>query len=321
MPPVYIVKAPNGKEVEIELDHPPTDAEKNAIFREYDLMAPVQPGEAKMSGAVRGTALSEDTGFSAFGASMRNEPKGRIETAMHTPLADTGTEWLDELSTPANLALSVIMGVKPAAQATKAVFGQLVDRLGPSAAKKLIKLAMPAVLKKPAEFMDLMADLGKGSAKAEPSIQGVSVSELKKAGVGDAAIAKTLETPPAQPSTSKGPTPKELNDAAIAKRRAEYQASLGKRSASVRAEPPAPASPKSAQPPSAESGSSPQGPVHQKLTGAEVKMLTDLLRQGKSYPEAFEAIGQARELARKLGGATPEEVRKAVRHRNQTGRW
>lgn len=128
---------------------------------------------------------------------------------------------------------------------------------------------------------------------------------------------------PAATASLKGPSQKQLNEEAIARRRAEYQARLGQRSASAPGSPAAPASPTTAPRSSAESGSVRPGPASPKpkLTAPEQKLFLEQLRRGKSYAQAFEAVRLGRELAKRLGGASAEEVRKAVAHRNASGQW
>ena len=58
-----------------------------------------------------------------------------------------------------------------------------------------------------------------------------------------------------------------------------------------------------------------------RLTAAEMKEYSRLLAKGMTEEQAQQALGNMRRLAAMLGGASPEEVRAAVAHRNATGTW
>lgn len=85
-----------------------------------------------------------------------------------------------------------------------------------------------------------------------------------------------------------------LNEEALARRRAAYQASQG-----------APA-PTVAQ-------------VRPKLTAAEAKTYIQLRQAGKTDAEAYEALAALRQLTGTL--PTDAEVNASVAKRNSTGRW
>jgi hypothetical protein len=57
------------------------------------------------------------------------------------------------------------------------------------------------------------------------------------------------------------------------------------------------------------------------LTAPEMQQFTRLLNQGMPLPQALEEVTAMRELAARLGGASPAEVAKAVAHRKATGKW
>jgi hypothetical protein len=91
--------------------------------------------------------------------------------------------------------------------------------------------------------------------------------------------------------------------------------------------PAAPAGPGSALPPPETVAPRPSPTVTEppvvkpKMTAAEVTEYTRLRRRKMTDAEAKEAILAARSLAARLGGASSEEVRKAVKHRNETDAW
>jgi hypothetical protein len=107
---------------------------------------------------------------------------------------------------------------------------------------------------------------------------------------------------------SRLPDQKALNEAALAARRAAYQASQQGAPAATEVLPPA-------------------GPVvkasgKMQLTAPEFKEFTRLLKRPGMTPEdALGAVRQMRALAGKLGGATDAQVAAAVKHRDATGAW
>jgi len=107
-----------------------------------------------------------------------------------------------------------------------------------------------------------------------------------------------------KPSTAAAlPDQKALNEAALAARRATYSAS------------------QQAAPVAQAAAAAPAAADRIALTAAETKEFLRLLKRGLKGPEAMAAVKQARELAARLGGATPAEVAKAVAHREGTGKW
>lgn len=69
----------------------------------------------------------------------------------------------------------------------------------------------------------------------------------------------------------------------------------------------------------------PDGPVvaasgKMQLTAPEFKEFNRLIKR-MPLPDALDAVLNARALAKQLGGASPEEVAKAVGHMNRTGSW
>jgi hypothetical protein len=106
-----------------------------------------------------------------------------------------------------------------------------------------------------------------------------------------------------------------LNEAALAARREAYQASQA---------PAAPTEFQAAQ--AARQAAAPAGPIvaasgKMQLTAPEMTEFTRLLKRGLPLDQALAAVKDARELAARLGGASPGEVAKAVAHRGTTGAW
>lgn len=116
------------------------------------------------------------------------------------------------------------------------------------------------------------------------------------------------------------PDQKALNDAAIAARRAAYQAWIAAPAAAapVAPEPPAAASvPATASP---RPGTATPTPKIQ-LNAAEMKEFLRVVQKGQTETQALAHVLKARQLARILGGASDAEARATVQHRNETGRW
>lgn len=99
--------------------------------------------------------------------------------------------------------------------------------------------------------------------------------------------------------------------------------------------PPPPSAPVSAAPAAADEFTAartarqavpaPDGPVvaasgKMQLTAPEFKEFNRLIKR-MPLPDALDAVLNARALAKQLGGASPEEVAKAVGHMNRTGSW
>lgn len=205
---------------------------------------------------------------------------------------------------------------------TAAAAGDVVD---PS----VIGMASPRV-GKAVEFAQRIRDARAAAAAAAPTT-GVAPT------VAEAA-------PVASRAATALPNQKLLNELAIAARRAKVvltpeteQAAIqavtkgatpAEAVASVRpavappvAAPVAPASP--AVPSAAGSASLPPGTAGLKLslTAPEMKEFLRVVQSGKSETAALGHVMRARELAKRLGGATGEQVRQAVQHRNEMGRW
>lgn len=107
----------------------------------------------------------------------------------------------------------------------------------------------------------------------------------------------------ARQASSGLPDQKALNEAALAVRRAAYQATQ-----------------QGTAPAAVEKIVAASGKM--KLTADEFKEFTRLLKQpGMTLPKAEQAVKAARELATQLGGASSAEVTKAVKHMQATGKW
>jgi len=107
-----------------------------------------------------------------------------------------------------------------------------------------------------------------------------------------------------QPGAGTLPDQKALNDAALAERRAAYQASQ-----------------KGAPEPLPPAGPVVKESGKMQLTAPEMKEFSRLLKRGLSLEESLTAVKSARSLAAQLGGATDAQVAAAVAHRGATGSW
>lgn len=118
------------------------------------------------------TAVAGEPHMSAsapFSALPPNQSELQLSTSPETykKLSDplirpTGVDAIDSLTSPINLALGAMMGAGPAMRLVKGAVAGLTDRVGSVAAGKLLKLVTPSLLKKPAELVDLLSELGKG---------------------------------------------------------------------------------------------------------------------------------------------------------------
>ncbi len=104
-------------------------------------------------------------------AGQRKLVSPEVSSFMTTPLArPTGVDAIDSFLSPASLALMA----PSAASAVKAAVTGFTDRVGPTIAGKVLKFVTPALLKKPAEFVGLLNDIGeavrtKAEAPAAPA--------------------------------------------------------------------------------------------------------------------------------------------------------
>ncbi len=246
----------------------------------------------------------------AFNA--KQPPPSALETTLRTPLGHpTGVDAIDDLTSPVNLAAVAFAGAKPAAQlAFKAVSG-LLGSVAPEVATELVGLLSPRAAHALKLAQKVTAAVEKGSAAAAaaagPRVQGVSVAELRAAGVGEKAIQATLgdRTPIAPDPTASAPAPAAPTPAA--RPGISPQQALNEQAIAARRAAPAPVA--AAQPPA-----EPIVPAsgQMRLTAAELKEFTRLRTRGLSNADALDAVNRSRELAARLGGATDAEVAKAV---------
>jgi hypothetical protein len=164
------------------------------------------------------------------------------------------------------------------------------------------------------------AAIGAG-AIAAPRVAAATGRGLQRVGGAlERAATDVPVVPAAAPVAVSVSTQKTLNEAALAARRAAYQASL--KTAPAEAVAPAVdeftaarmAKQAATEPIVAASGK-------MQLTGPEFKEFQRLLKRGLALPDALSAVKSSRELAEKLGGATDQELAKAVAHMKRTGKW
>lgn len=115
------------------------------------------PGEPHMSASAPFSALPPNQ--SELQLSTSPETYKKLSDPLIRP---TGVDAIDSLTSPINLALGAMMGAGPAMRLVKGAVAGLTDRVGSVAAGKLLKLVTPSLLKKPAELVDLLSELGKG---------------------------------------------------------------------------------------------------------------------------------------------------------------
>lgn len=141
------------------------------------------------------------------------------------------------------------------------------------------------------------------------------------------------EVAPVARAANALPNQKLLNELALAARRAKVTLTPDAEQAAIAAveqgATPAAAVAKVGAPiPTAASAApaAPAAPTAQKLrltikSSDELKEFQRLVGRGVTTKDALEQIAQMRDLAARLGGATPSEVAKAAARRNTTGKW
>jgi hypothetical protein len=194
-------------------------------------------------------------------------------------------------------ATGAYVGGAPGAIVGSTVGESIAARLRPSAAAA--KVADEAVS---------LPGYPRGGSTAAP-VPAAPVPAVPAAVVDEFTAARSAKASAArQPGAGTLPDQKALNDAALAERRAAYQASQQQApAAAVESLPPA-------GPVVKESGK-------MQLTAPEMKEFSRLLKRGLSLEDSLTAVKSARSLAAKLGGATDAQVAAAVAHRGATGAW
>lgn len=137
----------------------------------FDGIADAPKLEAHIGAAVPMTALPDtpEGRMQAVGGAPLL-PKG-VRDTLNTPLAHpTGIDLIDSLTSPVNLALGAVMEGPAAARLLKGAVTGLTEKMGGALAAKILKFAIPSVLKKPAELADILSELGKLGAKADPPV-------------------------------------------------------------------------------------------------------------------------------------------------------
>ena len=139
----------------------------------------------------------------SMGTVMQPYTATRGERVLHEPIAHpTGTA-LDEFLTPANFILGAVMAAPKAMSLASSAAEGLAAKIGPSAAGKLLKFITPSFIKKPAEFADLLSELGqaKPSAPASPTAQSAATPASAPVTAG----ASPPTAAPAAPAVPVGP--------------------------------------------------------------------------------------------------------------------
>lgn len=133
-------------------------------------------GEAHLSAAMPNTALPTD--LATLTASHTISPHAR--EMLNTPLVHpTGIDMIDSLTSPVNLALGTIMEGPTAVKLVSGAVKGLTEHVGAGLAGKILKFALPSVLKKPAELADILTEFGKLGEKtpaAAPAAPPVAVA-------------------------------------------------------------------------------------------------------------------------------------------------
>lgn len=181
--------------------------------------------EAHLSAAVPMTALPDtpEGRMQAVGGPPLL-PKG-VRDMLSTPLAHpTGIDAIDSLTSPVNLALGAVMEGPAAARLLKGAVAGLTEKMGGALAAKVLKFAIPSVLKKPAELVDILSEFGKLGEKAPaiPPADAPVIPPSTSAASANAAPA-TATPPPFYPQ-------KTLNELAILARRAGATSLTGEES-------------------------------------------------------------------------------------------
>lgn len=226
------------------------------------------------------------------------------EAAVNRPLVHlTGIDAIDDLTSPVNLALTATLGARSAGKALGAAAEAISAGVDSELVAKTLKFLTPTKFR---EGLDLLTSMAKKAASTSPTASApVPAAPASPAAVSPAAGAPVAAAPaPAAPpvppvappslqSGSGGPSPaaqalpdqRALNEAALAARRAAYQARM------------------QSAPPPVESPAPVAGNV--KLSAAEAKAFLDLMQRGMSGPEAMKNVLMQRELVATLGTPTP----------------
>lgn len=213
-------------------------------------------------------------------------PKAR--KALTSPLIHpTGIDAVDSLTSPVNLALAAISGGKPAVSAAYQRVSQLLSHADPELATEIVGLMKP----KAVHGLNILQKLGE-MMKSPP----------EAAAPAPEATAAPAAPPEAAPSAPSGKSPQQiLNEEAIARRRAAYQAATSPGAASAApptaaaalGAPPSPAPAPAAAPPSP-----PAPPVRPKLSADQAQAYFRLRAMGKTDAEAkaaMEALAQLKQ--------------------------
>lgn len=224
---------------------------------------------------------------------------GALTLAAARPAASATAQALR--SAPGAAARGVVNGTAAVGDVVDpGVIGALSPRTG-----KLVELAQRIRAARAAAAPTITPAVADTAAVVEPAAAAPIVDEFTAARTARQAAPGGL------------PDQRALNEAALAARRAAYQAS--QRGAAPIAAEAAPVTEAAAIPP-------PVGPVvkasgKMQLTAPEMKEFSRLLARKIPPADALAAVRQMRELAARLGGASPSEVAKAVAQREATGKW
>ncbi len=84
--PVYIIKAPNGQDVEMTADKPPTEEQKTAVFREAGLLPPSSVPSVSALDMLSGK-VGRDTGADMPAPDWKSHLAGALEPMAHPQTA------------------------------------------------------------------------------------------------------------------------------------------------------------------------------------------------------------------------------------------
>lgn len=206
----------------------------------------------------------------------------------------TGNRTIDSLTSPLNIALTATLGARSAAKALAAGAEAVSAGVDSELVSKTLKFLTPTKLK---DGLDLLTTLAKKAGTASESVAAEPVAAGPASPAPQAAPAPPVAAPPppaasapspvAPPPASGLPDQRALNEAALAVRRAAYQARM------------------SSAPPPVEPAPAAAAAGNVKLSAAETKAFLNLMQRGMPGPDAMKNVLMQRELVQSLGTPTP----------------
>lgn len=226
--------------------HPANDVTESK--REDNSLLGFPPELAVMGGLGVGRAMAgEGLSLAGRAAAGAKEAVTQVAPAVKYEAVKTG---LEHMGVPTSVAIVIAMGVSGYKRGAKRATGETATASADAASASRVE-STPAAPARPSES---------GAQSASPRSSAAPES-----------------SPPPQ-----GMTQKQLNEEALARRRAEYQARVAQQP----------------QAPAAEPG-------NVKLSAAETKAYIDLLKRGVPSRKAMQSILQQRELVQRLGTPAP----------------